>query len=198
MATPNLKNKRKNIFGGAGKGKFFSNVLTAILIFLILLTGYSLIQENKKEIPEVSLSVLATDIQSGVVKKIVVAGEKVEIIYTDDTEKVSKKELESSLTETLTNFGVPAGTLSGIEITIDNPKGFGYWALSLAPFLIPIIFLIFFFWLLSRQVKGAGMQAFTFGQSKARVIYPDDKGERVTFKDVAGVKKAKEELEEIL
>ncbi|MBI3074629.1 MAG: ATP-dependent zinc metalloprotease FtsH, partial [Parcubacteria group bacterium] len=70
--------------------------------------------------------------------------------------------------------------------------------LQLAPFLIPVLFLIFFFWLLTRQVKGAGMQAFTFGQSKARVVYPDDKGERVTFKDVAGVKEAKEELTEIV
>src|SRR3989338_2931717 len=197
MQSPQPKNKKKPLLPNVG-GKFATNTITVVLVFLLLITAYSLIQENKKEIPEVSLSALATDIQNGAVKKILVAGEKVEIIYTDDTEKVSKKELESSLTETLTNFGVPAGTLSGIAITIENPKGFAYWTLSLAPFLIPILFLLFFFWLLSRQVKGAGMQAFTFGQSKARVIYPDDKGERVTFKDVAGVKEAKEELEEIV
>ena len=197
MQSPQPKNKKKPLLPNVG-GKFATNTITVVLVFLLLITAYSLIQENKKEIPEVSLSALATDIQNGAVKEILVAGEKVEIIYTDDTEKISKKELESSLTETLTNFGVPAETLSGIAITIENPKGFAYWTLSLAPFLIPILFLLFFFWLLSRQVKGAGMQAFTFGQSKARVIYPDDKGERVTFKDVAGVKEAKEELEEIV
>jgi cell division protease FtsH len=42
------------------------------------------------------------------------------------------------------------------------------------------------------------MQAFTFGQSKARIINPDDKKQRVTFKDVAGAKEAKEELTEIV
>jgi cell division protease FtsH len=42
------------------------------------------------------------------------------------------------------------------------------------------------------------MQAFSFGQSKARVIYPDDTAQKVTFKDVAGVKEAKEELKEIV
>ena len=42
------------------------------------------------------------------------------------------------------------------------------------------------------------MQAFTFGQSKARVIYPDDTAQKVTFKDIAGVKEAKEELQEIV
>jgi cell division protease FtsH len=63
---------------------------------------------------------------------------------------------------------------------------------------MPIVFLAFFIWFLSRQVKGAGMQAFTFGQSKARIIDPNDKGQKITFKDVAGVKEAKEELLEIV
>jgi len=70
--------------------------------------------------------------------------------------------------------------------------------LNAAPFLIPIIFILLFFWLISRQMKGAGMQAFSFGQSKARIIDPNDKNQRVTFKDVAGVKEAKEELIEIV
>ncbi|MSU45185.1 MAG: ATP-dependent zinc metalloprotease FtsH [Candidatus Zambryskibacteria bacterium] len=47
-------------------------------------------------------------------------------------------------------------------------------------------------------MKGAGMQALTFGQSKARMIDPNDKSQRVTFKDVAGCKEAKEELAEIV
>jgi len=42
------------------------------------------------------------------------------------------------------------------------------------------------------------MQAFTFGQSKARITAPNDKGQKVTFKDVAGVKEAKQELSEIV
>ena len=42
------------------------------------------------------------------------------------------------------------------------------------------------------------MQAFTFGQSKARMIDPSDVNQKVTFKDIAGVKEAKEELKEIV
>ncbi len=42
------------------------------------------------------------------------------------------------------------------------------------------------------------MQAFSFGQSKPRVIDPNDSASRVTFKDVAGAKEAKEELLEIV
>jgi cell division protease FtsH len=42
------------------------------------------------------------------------------------------------------------------------------------------------------------MQAFTFGQSKAKIIDPADTTQRITFKDVAGVREAKEELLEIV
>jgi cell division protease FtsH len=66
------------------------------------------------------------------------------------------------------------------------------------PFLLPVILIIFFIWMLTRQVKGQGMQAFTFGQSKARITDPNDVNNRVTFKDVAGAKEAKEELKEIV
>jgi cell division protease FtsH len=64
--------------------------------------------------------------------------------------------------------------------------------------MIPIFLIIFFIWFLSRQVKGAGVQAFSFGQSKARIIDPNDQSQKVTFKDVAGAKEAKEELVEIV
>jgi len=45
-------------------------------------------------------------------------------------------------------------------------------------------------------MRGAGMQALNFGMSKARVIDPNDQSQKVTFKDVAGAKEAKQELEE--
>lgn len=42
------------------------------------------------------------------------------------------------------------------------------------------------------------MQALSFGQSKPRIIFPNDKKQKVTFKDVAGVKEAKQELAEVV
>ena len=42
------------------------------------------------------------------------------------------------------------------------------------------------------------MQAFSFGQSRARIIEPDDEKQKILFKDVAGAKEAKEELIEIV
>jgi cell division protease FtsH len=66
------------------------------------------------------------------------------------------------------------------------------------PIIFPIIFIAVFIWFMTRQVRGAGMQAFSFGQSRARLVSPEDGKSRVTFKDVAGAKEAKEELSEIV
>ena len=100
--------------------------------------------------------------------------------------------------KTLTNLGVTTEQISAVQISIENESGFRYWLLNLAPFLFPLILLGFIIWFFTRSVRGAGMQALNFGSSKARVIYPDDTTQKVTFKDVAGAKEAKQELEEIV
>ncbi|MEK7152092.1 MAG: ATP-dependent zinc metalloprotease FtsH [Patescibacteria group bacterium] len=178
--------------------QFVSNILSAILIFMVIIVAYSFLSDNKKDVAEIPLSELATQISQGKVSTIVVEGDKLNIKTVDGEEKISKKETEASLSETLSNYGVTSEQLAVVSIEIKNETGFGFWALNILPFLIPVIFIVLLFWMISRQVKGAGMQAFSFGQSKARIIYPDDKSQKVTFKDVAGVKEAKEELKEIV
>jgi cell division protease FtsH len=178
--------------------KFSNHLLTGLLILMLLSIIYSSVMKNLKETPEISLSELSKNISAGEVKKIEVQGDKLNIEYGDGKSKKSKKEAESSLTETLINYGVTPKDLNQVEISVKNESGFGFWLLNILPLLLPILFILLFFWLISRQVKGTGMQAFTFGQSKARITVPGDKNQRVTFKDVAGVKEAKEELREIV
>lgn len=180
------------------KQQFFINIVNAVLVLLIIATLYSAAANRTNKTPEISLTQLARDVDQGAVRTIAVEGDALTITYNDDTRKTSKKEAESGLSETLKNYGVSPEKLSTVNIEMKSPSGFSYWALTLLPFLLPIIIVLAFFWLITRQVKGAGMQAFTFGQSKARVIDPNDKNQRVTFKDVAGVKEAKEELLEIV
>jgi cell division protease FtsH len=175
------------------------NSVTIFLIFLLFVIGYGLFSDLGKAPSQVSLSEIASDVRDGKVDTIQVEGSKLVAKYEDGAEKISKKEPESSLSDTLKNYGVTSEELSAVKIDIQNPGGFGYWFANLAPILVPILFLLILIWYLSRQVKGgAGMQAFSFGQSKARVIYPDDTAQKVTFKDIAGVKEAKEELSEIV
>lgn len=183
---------------GSGPGSFGRNLLLTLFIFLTLSSLYSFLTEQKSQVEAIPLSELASNIIAGTVEHIEVKNEELSIRYADGVEKSSQKEQGVGLTETLVNYGVTPEHLAVVSIDIVNARGFGFWVLNLVPILLPIVFILFLFWFLSRQVKGAGMQAFTFGQSKARIIPPDDKKQRVTFKDVAGAKEAKQELAEIV
>src|SRR3989344_4086960 len=192
---PPKNQKKKN----SEKPKPFVNIiLTTVLFFVIIIIFYSIFSVGEKEVKEVTISDVANQVVAGNVKKIEVAGDKLNITFADDTVAFSKKEEGGTLSETLANFGITGEQLSKIEVAIKNEKGFGFWLINVLPFLVPIIFLLLFFWLMARQVRGIGTQAFTFGQSKARITDPKDPNQRITFKDVAGVKEAKEELKEIV
>ena len=170
----------------------------AIFIFMLISAAYIVISSSVKEKKEVSLSELAKNVSSGTVKTIEVSGDKLTVHLTDGSTLTSKKEVEASLSETLKNYGVPSDKVAATDITVLSDTGFGYWMLNIVPIVLPIVVVIFFFWFLTRQAKGSGMQAFTFGQSKARMTDPSDTANRVTFKDIAGAKEAKEELKEIV
>jgi len=189
----NNGNKKKG-----GEKNLMGSIITTLLVFIVLGGLYSLIVENQKTTNEIPISELASDINKGLVSSIVVRGDSLEVNYPKGDMKKAKKEEGTALSDTLVNYGVSPAKLAPVEITVKGESGLSYWLLTLAPFIIPIIFIVLFIWFLTRQVRGAGMQAFTFGQSKARITLPDDKKQRVTFKDVAGAKEAKQELSEIV
>lgn len=206
---PNTRSKKG---GGAPKGmrivrikkkkkgfSMFNNFLT-ILIFLLLITFlFSAFIENKESKTEIAISEVANLVSEEKVETLTVKGAEVEVKVKDEEKlKYATKEAESSITETLANYGVTGEQLAQTKIEIKDDTGFMFWLTVLIPIVLPLIFIILLIFYLSRQVKGAGMQAFTFGQSKARMINPKDGKQRVTFKDVAGVKEAKQELMEIV
>jgi len=181
-----------------GPKSFWNNLFSTILIILTITLLYSYVIEGQKEEEEIAISKLAQDVKTEQVETITVRGEEIEAKYKEnETLFVSKKEAASSISETLTNYGVTPEQLAGVTIDIKNQTGLGYWLLVVGPFLIPLFFIIFLIWYLTKQVKGSGMQAFTFGQSNAKMLNPKDKS-RVTFKDVAGSEEAKQELSEIV
>jgi cell division protease FtsH len=165
---------------------------------MIITTLYTVLVGGTGDVEEIALSKLADEVRGGLVTEIIVRGEGLEIKLADETLQKSKKEAGTGLAETLVQFGVTTEQLSVVTVDVQNPSGIGFWLITLAPIIIPILFIIFFIWMLTRQVKGSSMQAFSFGQSKAKFVDPKDKKQKVTFKDVAGVKEAKEELLEIV
>ncbi len=178
---------------------FWVNLASSVLILLLLASAYTYFTGAEKGKPvDIPVSQLASDISGGKVYSIVVDGDNLEITYVDKSEKTSKKEPDTALTSTLANYGVSKEALAKVAIDIKRQSSWQFWLGALAPFLAPLLLIAFFIWYLSRQVRGSGMQAFSFGQSKPRLIDPNDATSRVTFKDVAGAKEAKEELLEIV
>ena len=182
-----------------GGDSFWFNLATSVMVLFLLAGAYAYFAgSDKAAIPSIPISQLTQDIIAGKVTSIVVDGDTLDIIYTDKTEKTSKKEPGTAITTTLANYGVSKDAMDAVSIGIKTESSWQFWFAALAPFLAPLLLIAFFVWYLSRQVRGAGMQAFSFGQSKPRVIDPNDQNSRVTFKDVAGAKEAKEELLEIV
>lgn len=184
--------KQRGIFGFAVN---FLSVVAALLVVASIYTGYV---ENKTNIPEISISETAKDVLAGKVTQIQVEGDDLALTYADESKKTSKKESSISLAETLSRYGVVPEKLAQLKVEVVEPSGVGFWALQTIPFLLPVLGLVVIFWFLTRSVKGAGVQALSFGQSKARMIHPDDAMQKVTFKDVAGAKEAKQELVEVV
>jgi len=195
---PNLKEVGRKM--PIGPGNFWNNILSTVLVLVLLAAAYSYFTENQVKPDELSLSQVANQVKAGEIKSIIVRGSELEVTYTDETrnEGKAKKENDAAITETLTNLGVTTDQLHSVTIDVQEETGLTYWLSNVAPFLFPIIFLGVIIWFFTRSVKGAGMQAMSFGSSKARMIDPNDQSQKVTFKDVAGAKEAKQELEEIV
>lgn len=193
---PQLPQLPNNLGGG---DSFWVNLATGILALLLFAGIYGYFAGGGTQAPQnIPLSQVAADVTAGKVSSITVDGDDLTVTYADKTDKKSKKEPETALSQSLVNYGVPDTALSKVTIDIARENSFQFWFAALAPFAAPVLLLLVFVWYLSRQVKGAGMQAFSFGQSKPRVIDPNDAVSRVTFKDVAGAKEAKQELLEIV
>ena len=136
-------------------------------------------------------------VSAGEVKEIVVQRSDLTVTLNNGKKYKSKKENEGTLSETLKNFGVSESSISKANIKVENPSGLGYFLERFAPFLFPLLIFALLIYFFVRQSKG-GMQAFSFGNSRAKFIDPRDSKNRITFKDVAGAKEAKAELKEIV
>jgi cell division protease FtsH len=81
-----------------------------------------------------------------------------------------------------------------VSITVKDTQGNAWWPILLQ--LSPILIIGAVWYFMIRQMQSGGNKALSFGKSRARLLSMQQK--KVTFKDVAGVDEAKEELKEII
>jgi cell division protease FtsH len=173
--------------------------LRTILLFIaaLVVVGGILAMINVEQPQEIDVATLASRVQEGDVERVVIRGPQLEVTLKDGGEVIATKEATGSFNELLANYGVDPEKARSVITEVKEQTGATYWASLIIPNLLPILFLLLIMWFFLRQVQGQNARAMSFGQSTAREIQKGAKN-RITFKDVAGAKEAKEELTEVV
>jgi len=179
------------------KNGLAKNILTIVLVFILMASVFAFFDETEK-LAEISISKLAEQINNEEVKKIDVKNNNVEIELVDGTKEKTLKDGNSSLEEQLAVYGIGEDKLGKANISVKGETSAEFWAKALLPILLPLLLIGFLLWMMLGQAQKSNIQAMSFGRSTARFLKPGEKKKKTTFKDVAGVKEAKEELEEIV
>ncbi|MEK7074930.1 MAG: ATP-dependent zinc metalloprotease FtsH, partial [Patescibacteria group bacterium] len=174
------------------------NFVWVLVILLSVATLYSLAASQFRPKKELTLTELVAKINAGEVSEISVIDTELDITLKDGQKFIAQKELDTGFSDTLRNYGVQPEQLRNVNVAVRYNSGWNFLLTILLPILGPILLIAFFIWFTARQVQRGSVQAFTFGQSRARLISPENQKERTMFKDVAGAKEAKEELQEIV
>jgi cell division protease FtsH len=175
------------------------NIFVIVLVFMIIASIFSFYDNEAVERKEVGIATIAEQIENEEVDKIVIEGNKVKVDLKNGTKLISQKEPTESFSQALNNYGVDPQKARKIPTNIKDDTGATFWLSAILPIFLPIIFIFVLFWFIMRGVQGANNRALGFGQSLAREKKPDkDQKPEATFKDVAGAKEAKTELEEVV
>ncbi len=174
-------------------GSSWKNVLIyGFLIFfsIFMLSALTLPTQDSRTVP---LSQVISDVKAKKVEKITITGNKLTVIKTDGKTVVSHKEAGSDIYSLFRNAGAPIGDKTAVDV--DDETSFNTW-IAVASNILPLIFIVGFFYFLLRQARGSQENIFSFGQSRAKLFSKDTP--KTSFTDVAGVDEAKQELSEIV
>ena len=191
--------------------KFTLNWLYMIIAMMLL--GLYLTNENSTGIKSVSYDEFQQYVRDGYMSKIIgyddnsveayIKPQYVKNVFQADSSKVGKNPMittEAPSRESLGNFLQKEKDELHFDGSINYEKKRNYFGVVLWQ-ILPIAFLIGFWIFMSRRLSGGGGAGgggiFNVGKSRAQLF---EKGTpvKVTFKDVAGLAEAKQEVEEIV
>ena len=168
----------------------FKTVAVWVVILLSLVVLYQVIRtassSNKEE--EINFSAFMNKVNQGDVKDVVISGAEVRGHY--------RNENAGFHTVIPTDYPDTIKTLQekGVNIDVKDMAASGWQ--NYVMFFGPVLLLGAFWFFMIRQMQTGGNKALSFGKSRARLLSMQQK--KITFKDVAGVDEAKEELKEII
>src|SRR5690349_21592349 len=185
---------------GDGGRKVLSSTARQIIFWLLIIAGalliYKLVNPGSKNTTNIDLTQLEQKLQQGQLSQLTVKQSETVAVEKNTgknfvvqlTNEHTKAEILKEARELDSNGNPKVGN-------VQEEGSSGIWWPYLT-YLLPFL-LIFGFWIfMLRQMQSGGNKALSFGKSRAKLLSNQQK--RVTFKDVAGVEEAKEELQEII
>ncbi len=181
--------------------KLLQNFIAIILIFIIISGFFALLSpQTFQKTKEISFTQLVEDVNQDKIKEIEIAGDEISLTYKSEEKATSRKETGVSLAEALKNYGVNEGKVKALNIKIEKERGgFWGWFMPVMLLVLPILVFGWFFWMIFKQAKTGAGQTFSFLKAPAKIFGDGKKkGEKVFFKDIAGLQEAKQEIREIV
>jgi cell division protease FtsH len=167
--------------------QFYKNLALWLVISLVMILLFNMMTHKDSEQKSINYTTFIAALEKGDVKEVTIQGSNVEGKYQDDTLFKTYVPDDPELIAELRNKGVT------IQAKPEEDRNFWFTMLvSWGPILLLIGVWIFFM----RQMQSGGGKAMSFGKSRAKLL--SDSQVQVTFKDVAGIDEAKDELEEIV
>jgi len=168
----------------------------SFLMMAVFLTVLHLFSNSSKQTTAVEYSDFLNMVKAGRIAKVELANDGAGNHYvTGESKDVNEAGMTQFRTEIiLTDKLMEMLESNGVQVNVKRPKTMLISILAnIVPFIL-IFGIIYFVFI--RQMKNAGRGAMSFGKSRAKMLTQDKN--KITFKDVAGVDEAKEELEEIV
>src|SRR5438067_4126969 len=192
-------NSRFKVSSALEASKILSSTARQIIFWVLIIAGalliYKLVNPGSKNIQDLSITQLTDKIKTGEIAKMTIKATEVDAIGTDNKEYRTSLSNEKYKADLMTFAAEKKEGTSSPKAEVQEESSGGYWWPALY-YLLPFL-LIFGFWIfMLRQMQSGGNKALSFGKSRAKLLSNQQK--RVTFKDVAGVEEAKEELQEII
>jgi cell division protease FtsH len=171
--------------------RFFKSAAFPILIVVVLAFFASKLVGESNKTPAPSFGTLVTQIKTKQVKSITLdqKDNSVAVVLNNNVKYTTgypDNYVTTLINDTIANEGGPA-----LQVQSKSTNG---W-LSLLTYLLPFVIFIGFWLFLMNQVQGGGSKVMSFGKSRAKRMSVDSP--KISFRDVAGVDEAVEELHEI-